>query len=179
MAELIFSVIVSFQQNCGCSHEEKQVIQLYVHLYTVHYMYIENTVKILNICHEWVRCIYGVKKSSSGSKGWWFKSHLHHLFLSMHPDNIRGKYTSVYGNVYVKIPIGTKCGKISHRSMGTCVKKFLEITSTEFPGESSFEKLFILWNCNGISNRFFNNTLGINTGCLTLCRANLEDVVSV
>jgi hypothetical protein len=41
----------------------------------------------------------------------------------MHPDNIRGKYTSVYGNVYVKIPIGTKCGKISHRSMG----KFLEI----------------------------------------------------
>jgi hypothetical protein len=45
----------------------------------------------------------------------------------MHPDNIRGKYTSVYGNVYVKIPIGTKCGKISHRSMGTCVRKFLEI----------------------------------------------------
>jgi hypothetical protein len=45
----------------------------------------------------------------------------------MHPDNIRRKYTSVYGDVYVKIPIGKKCGKIFHRHMGTCVRKFLEI----------------------------------------------------
>jgi hypothetical protein len=29
--------------------------------------------------------------------------------------------------VYVKIPRSTKCGKISHRSMGICAGKFLEI----------------------------------------------------
>jgi hypothetical protein len=50
------------------------------------------------------------------------------------------------------------------------VKKYLEVTGTVFPGESLFEKLVTLWNCNGILNRirtflfrFFNNTLGINT----------------
>jgi hypothetical protein len=50
------------------------------------------------------------------------------------------------------------------------VKKFLEVTGTEFPGELAFERLFTLWNCNGLLNRirtflfrFFNNTLGINT----------------
>jgi hypothetical protein len=50
------------------------------------------------------------------------------------------------------------------------VKKYLELTGTEFPGESVFEKLITLWNCNGLLNRirtfmfrFFNNTLGINT----------------
>ncbi len=31
VTEFIFPVIVSFKQNCGYSHEEKQVIQLYVH----------------------------------------------------------------------------------------------------------------------------------------------------
>jgi hypothetical protein len=50
------------------------------------------------------------------------------------------------------------------------IKKFLELTGTEFPGESFFEKLITLWNCHGIQNRirtflfrFFNSTLGINT----------------
>jgi hypothetical protein len=38
-----------------------------------------------------------------------------------------GKFTSVYGNVHVKIPRRTKCEKNSHLSMGLCVGKFLEI----------------------------------------------------
>ena len=38
-----------------------------------------------------------------------------------------GKFTSVYGNVHVKIPRRTKRGKSFHRSLGMCVGKFLKI----------------------------------------------------
>jgi hypothetical protein len=70
-----------------------------------------------------------------------------HLIFFMHPTNFIGKYTSIYSNVYVKIPRHkvaekltsvygnvyvkitrhTKCRKIFHGSMGNCVGKFLEI----------------------------------------------------
>jgi hypothetical protein len=83
---------------------------------------------------QWYSRVQGL-----GFKGWWIKSPLQHLFSSMQPDNIRGKFTLIYGNVYVKIPKlrenshlsmkiprRTKCGKIFHQSKGMCVGKFLE-----------------------------------------------------
>jgi hypothetical protein len=42
---------------------------------------------------------------------------------------IAGKFPSVYGNVYVKIPRRKKCVKIFH-SVGMCVGKLLEIQNT-------------------------------------------------
>jgi hypothetical protein len=40
-----------------------------------------------------------------------------------------GKIHIYLWEVYVKIPRHTKCGKIFHQSVGTCVGKFLEIQS--------------------------------------------------
>jgi hypothetical protein len=51
VTELIISVIVSFKQNCGYSHEEKQILQLYVHLkYTFTGSFEENISISLKFC---------------------------------------------------------------------------------------------------------------------------------
>ncbi len=126
--------------------------KLYNYMYILQHKYTEKLsknlsvlLKILNVYHVWVWRSGRVQ--GSRSNGWWFKSHMQHLFLSMHPYNIRGKYTSYLGmckwrfldtqnygkihmclrNVYVKIPRCSKCGKIFHPSMGICVGKFLEV----------------------------------------------------
>jgi hypothetical protein len=51
VTELIISVIVSFKQNCGYSHEEKQILQLYVHVkYTFTGSFEENISMSLKFC---------------------------------------------------------------------------------------------------------------------------------
>jgi hypothetical protein len=58
------------------------------------------------------------------------------LFLSMNPDNIRGKYTLIYGNMYLKIPRHSKLRENSHLSMEICMWKFPDIQNMgNFPSD--------------------------------------------
>ncbi len=108
---------ISFKQNCGYSHEEKQVIQFYS--YTR-----------LRIQRLVVQVPPAAPIFIHASRVYQREKHID-LWECVIEDSqthrVVGKFTSFYKNVYVKIPRNTHCGILLHCSMGMCVGKFLEI----------------------------------------------------